>query len=188
MHTGKLSRWLGLGLILDISIMVWRFWWVTDHLIALLPYRTVTDWTRDPDLWIWVIFYGAGFVGILMAVTGDRRPLLFWNVCYLVLLVPAWIRFPMSMDILLRYPSNLEYPIRIFAVVIATIAIYIGHRQMRMEHRSCEATLSNGPINRHGPWELHSAIDSWSSSVPKNGNNFLSPALRSSANEIRVRV
>src|SRR4030095_13627661 len=103
MHTGKLSRWLGLGLILDISIMVWRFWWVTDHLIALLPYRTVTDWTRDPDFWIWVIFYGAGFVGILMAVTGDRRPLLFWNVCYLVLLVPAWIRFPMSMDILLRY-------------------------------------------------------------------------------------
>src|SRR5262245_15982271 len=88
MHTGKLSRWLWLGLILNLSIMVWRFWAISDALIALLPYRTVTDWTRDPDSWIWLIFYGSGFVGVRMAVTGDRRPLLFWNVVYLVLLVP----------------------------------------------------------------------------------------------------
>ena len=87
MQTGKLSRWLWLGLILNISIMVWRFWVSADQVIALLPYRTVTDWTRDPDLCIWVIFYGSGFVGIQMAVTGDRRPLLFWNVVYVVLLV-----------------------------------------------------------------------------------------------------
>jgi len=121
--------------------MVRGFWWVTDHLIALLPYRTVADWTRDPDLCIGVIFYGAGFVGILMAVTGDRRPLLFWNICYLVIVVPAWVTFPWSIDILLQYPSNLEGPIRDFAVVIATVATYIGHGRMRMEHRACEATL-----------------------------------------------
>jgi hypothetical protein len=123
--------------------MVWRFWYFTDQLIALLPYRTVTDWTRDPNLFIWVIFYGAGFVGIRMAVSRDRRPLLFGNVCYLVLLVQGQVRSPMSIEILLQYPSNLVGPIMIFGGVIATIAIYIGHRQMRMEHRSCEATVSN---------------------------------------------
>jgi hypothetical protein len=143
MHTGKLSRWLGLGLILDISIMVWRFWYFTDQLIALLPYRTITDWTRDPNLFGWVMFYGAGFVGIWIAVTGDRRPLLFWNVCYLVLLVQGQVQSPMSIEILLQYPSNLVGPILIFGGVIATIAIYIGHGRMRMEHGTSEATLSN---------------------------------------------
>ena len=143
MHTGKLSRWLGLGLILNISIMVWRFWVISDSLIALLPYRTVTDWTSDPDPCIWLIFYGLGFVGIEMAVAGDGRPLLFWNVVYLVLLVPFGRWSPMSLDTLLRYPSNLVRPIWIFGAVIATIAIYIGDRRMRMEHRTCEATLSN---------------------------------------------
>src|SRR5262245_58035530 len=88
MQSGKLSRWLWLGLILNISIMAWRFWAISDSLIALLPYRTVTDWTSDPDPCVWLIFYGLGFVGIQMAATGDRRPLLFWNVVYLALLVP----------------------------------------------------------------------------------------------------
>jgi hypothetical protein len=140
MHTGKLSRWLWLGLILDISIMVWRFWVFTDQVIALLPYRTVTDWTRDPDLFIYVLFYGLGFVGIRMAATGDRRPLLFWNVCYLVILVPA---NRMSIKFLLQFFPNLVGHILIFGAAIATIAIYIGDRRMRMEHRTCEATLSN---------------------------------------------
>ena len=143
MHTGKLSRWLWLGLILDISIMVWRFWAISDSLIALLPYRTVTDWTSDPDPCAWLMFYGLGFVGIQKAVTGDRLPLLFWNVVYLVLLVPFGHWSPMSLETLLRYPSNLVRPIWIFGAVIATIAIYIGDRRMRMEHRSCEAALAN---------------------------------------------
>ena len=149
MHTGQLSRWLGLGLILNISIMVWRFWVSAEQVIALLPYRTVTDWTRDPDPCIYVIFYGLGFVGVRMAVTGDRRPLLFWNVVYLVLLVPNWehLKFgrwsPMSLETLLRYPSNLVRPMWIFGAVIATIATYIGHRRMRMEHRTSEAPLPN---------------------------------------------
>jgi hypothetical protein len=125
MHTGKLSRWLWLGLILNISIMVWRFWVSTDLVIALLPYRTVTDWIRDPDPCMYLIFYGSGFVGIQMAVTGDRRPLLFWDVVYLALIVP------------------LVRPVWFFGAVIATIATYIGHRRMRREHRTCEANLSN---------------------------------------------
>ena len=141
MLRGRLSRWLWLGLVLNISIMVWRFWVITNSLIALLPYRTVTDWTSDPP--IWLIFYGLGFVGVRMAVTGDRRPLLFWNVVYLVLLVPFGRWSPMSLDTLLRYPSNLVRPIWIFGAVIATIAIYIGDRRMRIEHRTREAALLN---------------------------------------------
>ena len=143
MHTGKLSPWLWLGLILNTSIMVWRFWAISDSLIALLPYRTVTDWTSDPDGCIWLIFYALGFVGIRMAVTGDRRPLLFWNVVYLALLVPFGRWSPMSLETLLRYPSNLVRPIWIFGAVIATIATYIGHRRMRRQLRTCEANLSN---------------------------------------------
>ena len=143
MQSRKLSRWLWLGLTLNISIMVWRFWAISDSLIALLPYRTVTDWTSDPDGCIWLIFYGLGFVGIQMAVTGDRRPLLFWNVVYLALLVPFGRWSPMSLETLLRYPSNLVRPIWIFGAVIATIATYIGHRRMRMENRTSEAAVPN---------------------------------------------
>src|SRR4030095_13480234 len=126
MQSGKLSRWLWQGLILNISIMVWRFWVCTDQVIALLPYRTVTDWISDPDPCIYLIFYGSGFVGIQMAVTGDRRPLLFWDVVYLVLLVPL----------------PLVRPVWFFGAVICTSATYIGHRRMRRELRTCEANLS----------------------------------------------
>ena len=125
MQSGNLSRWLWLGLILNISIMVWRFWVSADQVIALLPYRTVTDWISDPPMYL--IFYGSGFVGIQMAVTGDRRPLLFWDVVYLVLLVPL----------------PFARPVWFFGAVIATIATYIGHRRMRRELRTCEANLSN---------------------------------------------
>ena len=125
MQSGKLSRWLGLGLILNISIMVWRFWVSADQVIALLPYRTVTDWISDPPMYL--IFYGSGFIGVQMAVTGDRRPLLFWDVVYLVLLVPL----------------PFARPVWFFGAVIATIATYIGHRRMRRELRTCEANLSN---------------------------------------------
>jgi hypothetical protein len=74
---------------------------------------------------MYLFFYGSGFVAIQMAVTGDHRPLLFWDVVYLVVLVP-----------LLR-------PVWLFGVVTATIATYIGHRRMRTEHRTREANLSN---------------------------------------------
>jgi hypothetical protein len=120
----KLSRWLWLGLALNISIMVWRFWSII--LIARLPYRSVTDWFSDPDSWMYLIFYGLGFVGIQMAVTGDRRPLLFWDVVYLLALVPL----------------PLVRPVWFFGAVIATSATYIGHRRMRRELRTCEASLS----------------------------------------------
>ena len=125
MQSGKLSRWLWLGLILNISIMVWRFWVSADQVIALLPFRTVTDWISDPPMYL--IFYGSGFVGIQMAVTGDRRPLLFWDVVYLVLLVPL----------------PLVRPFWFFGAVIATIATYIGDRRIRGELRTSEAEVSN---------------------------------------------
>ena len=141
MQSGKLSRWLGLGLVLNISIMVWRFWSII--MIARLPYRPVTDWISDPDSCMYLIFYGLGFIGIQMAVTGDRRPLLFWNVVYLALLVPFERWFPMSLETLLRYPSNLVRPVWIFGAVVATIATYIGHRRMRMESRTSDPAVSN---------------------------------------------
>ena len=125
MQSGKLSRWLWLGLILNFSIMVWRFWVSTDLVIALLPYRTATDWISDPDPWVYLIFYGSGFLGIQMAVTGDLRPLLFWDLVYLALIVP------------------LVRPVWFFGAVIATIATYIGHTRMRSEHRTREANVSN---------------------------------------------
>jgi hypothetical protein len=99
------------------------------QVIPLLPYRTVTDWIRDPDLLLYVIFYGLGFVAVRMAVTGDRRPLLFWNVCYLSILVPP--------------SKNPVVHILILGAVIATIAVYIGDRRMRREYRTSEATLPN---------------------------------------------
>ena len=125
MQSGKLSRWLWLGLSLNISIMVWRFWVSADQVIALLPYRTVTDWISDPPMYL--IFYGSGFIGVQLAVTGDLRPLLFWDVVYLVLLIPL----------------PFARPVWFFGAVIATIATYIGHRRMRRELRTCEANLSN---------------------------------------------
>jgi hypothetical protein len=76
---------------------------------------------------MYLIFYGLGFVGIQMAVTGDRRPLLFWDVVYLVVLVPL----------------PLVRPVWFFGALIATIATYIGHRRMRRELRTYEANLSN---------------------------------------------
>ena len=124
MLRGKLSRWLWLGLVLNISIIVWRFWSII--LIARLPYRPVTDWISDPGSYMYLIFYGLGFVGIQMAVTGDRRPLLFWDVVYLALIVPLpHVR-----------------PVWFFGAVIATIATSIGHRRMR-QLRTCEANRSN---------------------------------------------
>ena len=125
MLRGKLSRWQWLGLVLNISIMVWRFWSIT--MIARLPYRPVTDWISDPDSCMYLIFYGLGFIGIQMAVTGDRRPLLFWDVVYLLVLVPL----------------PLVRPVWFFGAVIATIATYIGHRRMRGELRTCDANPSN---------------------------------------------
>jgi hypothetical protein len=74
---------------------------------------------------MYLIFYGLGFVGIQMAVTGDRRPLLFWDVVYLAVLVP------------------LVRPVWLFGAVTATIATYIGDRRMRRERRTCEANLSS---------------------------------------------
>src|SRR5262249_27550021 len=136
------SRWPWFGLILDISVMGWRFWVFAVGGIARIPYRTVPDWTRDPDPWIYLIFYGLGFVGIRMAVTGDRRPLLFWNVCYVVILDPAAVLSRMSNEVLLRYPDNRNH-ILMFGAAIATIAIYVGDRRMRMEQRACDAAPSN---------------------------------------------
>src|SRR5687768_18550408 len=107
MQSGKLSRWLWVGLILNIAVMVWRFLVSANMVIALLPYRTLSDWISDPPMYL--IFYGSGFVGIQMAVTGDRRPLLFWDVVYLALIVPLpHVR-----------------PVWFFGAVIATIATSI---------------------------------------------------------------
>ncbi len=121
MEFENLPRWLRLGLVLNLSIIVWRIWVSANLMITLLPFRTFPDWVSDPPMYL--IFYGMGFVGLHMAVNGDRRPLLFWDVVYLALIVP------------------LTRPVWISGAVIAAIATYIGHRRMRLEHQASEARL-----------------------------------------------
>jgi hypothetical protein len=59
-----------------------------------------------------------------------------------IILNPAAVLSRMSIELLLRYPNNRNH-ILMFGAAIATIAIYIGDRRMRMEQRACDAELSN---------------------------------------------
>jgi hypothetical protein len=76
-----------------------RFSYLTERIIVLLPYRSTTDWASDPDLFVAAVFHCAGFVGIVISVTGDRRPLVFWNSCYLAMLVTVTFSSPLNMAI-----------------------------------------------------------------------------------------
>ena len=115
MRTGKFSPWLWLALILSIPIMAWPLWQAAHQISILLPYRSVTDWASDP---IWVLsaaFDCLGFIGIVMALWGDRRALLFWNLCHLALL----------------FAFRIERPILMGASVLATIAAFMANRRIR---------------------------------------------------------
>jgi hypothetical protein len=104
-----------------------------------LPYWSLTDWLNDlkdlkggPPLFMWVAFDISGLVGILLAIRGDRRPFLFWNLCNLAMTSAVnFLPFPMSwsavLDIFTVRPRILIFE----ASFISTIAICIAHREMR---------------------------------------------------------
>jgi hypothetical protein len=96
MQVRTLSRWLWLSLIVDTLLVVSRFWYIASRTVRLLQYRTAIDWAREPDLILLAVLFLAGFVGILMAFSGECRPLLYWNLCYLAIVVSA--NFSLNMD------------------------------------------------------------------------------------------
>jgi hypothetical protein len=133
------SRWLWLALILDIPIMAWLFWYEANQILMLLPHRSMTDWASDPSLLLGAVFDSLGFIAIVMALQGDRRALLFWNLCHLTLGLAFNFSLSMNMaDVLSRFTTSIERSILISASVIAAIAAYMANRQMR-----------DGPANLH---------------------------------------
>ena len=94
-----------------------------------LPYWSLLEWFADPDPLVRVVFHALGVIGILMAVKGDVRPLLFWSVCHFVPLI-----FPInSTDLasLLKEFTTRRSIHLIAESVIAAIAACIAHRHMR---------------------------------------------------------
>jgi len=131
MRTGKFSPWLWLALILDIPIMASLFWHAVNQISILLPYRSVADWASDPILLLTVAFDCLGFISIVMAFRGDRRALLFWNLCHITLGFAFNFSLSMSMaEVFSRFTSSIERPTLIDASVIAAIAAYMANRQM----------------------------------------------------------
>ena len=133
MTTGKVSPWLWLALILDIPIMARPFWQAAKQISILLPYRSVTDWVSDP---IWVlsaVFECLGFIGVIMAFLGDRRALLFWNLCHLILGLTVSFSLSMNMaEVLIRFTTSPEPLILIAASVLATVAAFLANRQIQI--------------------------------------------------------
>ena len=127
MQTETYSRWLWLALILDIPIMTRDLWYEGKEALIRLPYWSPTEWVTEPGPLLGAAFHGLGFIGIVMAIKGDRRPLLFWSMCHLAIVIT--LNFSLSMDladILDRFSSGPKRSILIVGSVIATIAVYIA--------------------------------------------------------------
>jgi hypothetical protein len=98
MQKRALSRWLLLSVIADTFLIGSRFWYTASQVVRLAPYRSAADWVREPDLLLLAVLFVGGFVAIVMALfDGDRRPLFFWNLCYLSVIVTA--NFSVNMSI-----------------------------------------------------------------------------------------
>ena len=113
MNTRRYLRWLWLAVILDIAHIGRELWYEGREVFVRLPYWSLMEWFADPEPLVRVVFHALGVIGILMAVKGDVRPLLFWSVCHFAVLITPIN----SMDL---------WSIRLIAEsVIATIAVYI---------------------------------------------------------------
>ena len=98
MQKRALSRWLLLSVIADTFLIGSRFWYTASQVVHLAPYRGTAGWAREPDLLLLAVLFIGGFVAIVMALfDGDRRPLFFWNLCYLSVIVTA--NFSVNMSI-----------------------------------------------------------------------------------------
>jgi hypothetical protein len=144
MRTSKFSPWLWVALILDIPITALLFWQSAKQASRLLPYRSVTDWTSDPILLLATAFACLGFIGVVMALLGDRRALLCWNVCHLALGFAFNLSFSMTIsDVLRRFSGSPMLQIVMSASVIATIAAYMANRQIRDGAKDLHTANSN---------------------------------------------
>jgi hypothetical protein len=128
MHKGALSRWLLLSVIADTFLVGSRFWHTASQVVPLAPYRRGADWAREPDLLVLAVLFLGGFVAIVMALDGDRRPLFFWNVCYLAVIVAANFSVKMSIaSFISRF--TVQRSILMGTAMIAAIALCIEQTQ-----------------------------------------------------------
>ena len=131
MRARRVSRWLWLAIIFDVPIIasgVWVLMTLGDHPDGSLGGMIMRgDLQRMAASWgpwmqgvvVEVAFLCTGFVGIVWALAGDSRPLLFWNLCHIATLIPGLLKSPAPV-----------VPVLIAGLVVATISTYIGHRQM----------------------------------------------------------
>jgi hypothetical protein len=128
MQVGTLSRWLWLSLIVDTVLVVSRFRYIASRAVPLLQYRTAINWARELDLILLAVLFVAGFVGMVMAFRGKCLPLLYWNLCYLAVVVTANFSFSMDMaSFISRF--TIERSILIAAPTLAAVALCIDYLQ-----------------------------------------------------------
>jgi hypothetical protein len=128
MQIPRLSKWLWLAIIVDVGILVRSISFVAVRTWALLPYRSATEWASEPDMLLDLLASCAGFVGVFMMMKGDRKPLLFWNLCYLAILVTHAFSSPLHIAILFnQFGTSFEPALMMAATVTATIAVALSN-------------------------------------------------------------
>jgi hypothetical protein len=128
MRKGALSRWLLLSLIADTFLVSSRFWYTASQVVRLASYRSAADWAKEPDLLLLAVIFTGGFAAIVIALDGDRRPLFFWNVCYLAIIVTANFSVDMSIaSFISRF--TIQRSILMGAATVAAIALCVEQKQ-----------------------------------------------------------
>jgi hypothetical protein len=126
MRIPKLSKWLWLAIIADIGILIRSVSYAAIRVWDLLPYRSAMEWVFDPDarLVVDLFFSCAGLVGIVVTLKGDRRPLFFWNICHLAILLTIAFSSPMHIAMLFnRFGTSFEPALVMAASITATVAV-----------------------------------------------------------------
>jgi len=129
MPTRTYTFWLWLAIVIDASIVLIRLLPTGARIIAFLPHRSVVDWTKDLDLILFVVFICAGAVGIVWAARGKFLPLLFWNLCYLAILMPGLVR---SIGTTTTFSPPLFFALRPWLASIAALSLYVARKQQAL--------------------------------------------------------
>jgi hypothetical protein len=91
-----------------------------------VPKRTLASWADESEVYLWLLFFLAGIVGICIA-RRDSRPVFYWNICCLATLTVA---SPPLIDCI-------EHSLFIAASLVAAASIHFSRRQAKT------AALSN---------------------------------------------